>query len=115
MDTTDRPLSISTERRGDAAIVRLSGSCSMNVSQRVGDCVKGLASEGFRVIAVDMSQVDFVESTTLGLLVAGYLRARKHNGDVRIVSPAPEIMRLFELTRLEQLFRIYPTVEAAIQ
>ncbi len=115
MKITERPLNISTERRGDAAIVRLTGSCSMHVSQRVGDCVRDLASEGLRVIAVDMSGVDFVESTTLGLLVAGYLRARKNNGDVRIVAPAPEIMRLFELTRLEQLFRIFPTVDDAIQ
>ena len=110
----ETPFTLDVERRGDAAVVLLAGSCTMDVSARLGNCLKELASEGSKIIAVDMSRLDFIESTGLGGLVSGYLRARRKGGDVRLVAPPKAISDLLELTRLVQLFQVFPTIENAL-
>ena len=111
---TDSPFSIKVDRRGDAAVVSLAGSCTMDVAGKLGECVKGLASEELRLLVLELSALDFIESTGLGSIVAGYLRIRRHRGEIRMVSPPPPILHLLEITRLTQLFTIHKTVEDAL-
>ena len=85
----------------------------MNESDRLTQCMVKLAGEGVRLIVVDMSKLDFIESTGLGAIIAGHLRVRRHQGEVRLVSPMPAIYHLLELTRLTQLFTIYKSAEEA--
>jgi anti-anti-sigma factor len=111
---TDSPFSIKVDRRGDVAVVCLKGSCTMDVAGKLGECVKGLASEEMRLLVLELSALDFIESTGLGNIVAGYLRIRRRNGEIRMVSPPPSIRHLLEITRLTQLFTIHRTVEEAL-
>jgi len=110
----DTPFSIEIERRPEGVIARLSGSCTMEVSSRLGECLVELASEQTRVIVLEMSGLDFIESTGLGGVIAGYLRCRRQQGEVRMVAPQKSILALLQLTRLTQLFRIFDTVEDAL-
>jgi anti-sigma B factor antagonist len=65
-----------------------------------------------RKVILDLSQVSFVDSTALGALVA--LHKRLGGGEsLSLASVRPEIATLFRLTRLDTVFRICPTVEAA--
>lgn len=85
----------------------------MLVAGQLGECLLRLASESVRVIIIDMSGLDFIESTGLGGIVAGYLRLRRSQGELRIVAPAPAIRQLLELTRLTQLFSVHANIETA--
>ena len=109
----DQPFDLRVEQSGHQAIVRLTGSCTMVVSGQLGDCLLRLASESVRLIIIDMSGLDFIESTGLGGIVAGYLRLRRAQGELRIVAPAPAIRQLLELTRLTQLFSVHENIESA--
>ncbi|MBX3394108.1 MAG: STAS domain-containing protein [Phycisphaerae bacterium] len=111
----ETPFSMEVETRGDAAVAYLRGSCTMTVSAQLGVRMRDLGSAGHRLIVVDASQLDFIESSGLGGLIAGYLRARKHKGEMRLVNPTADIRKLLETTRLAQLFGIYPSVDAALQ
>lgn len=86
----------------------------MVVAGQLGDCLVRLASESVRIIIIDMSGLDFIESTGLGGIVAGYLRLRRSQGELRIVAPAPAIRQLLELTRLTQLFTVHANIESAL-
>jgi anti-sigma B factor antagonist len=110
----DKPFSLSVERRPEGAVVHLSGGCTMEVSAQIGERLVGLASEPVRLVVVDMSALDFIESTGLGGMVAGYVRARRHRGEVRVVAPPHAIRELLELTRLTQLFQVFETVDEAL-
>ncbi len=109
----DRPFSIKVERSPSDAVVRLAGSCTMVVAGQLGETLLRLASESVRIIIIDMSELDFIESTGLGGIVAGYLRLRRMQGELRIVGPRPPIRQLLELTRLTQLFALHESVESA--
>ncbi|RIK68481.1 MAG: hypothetical protein DCC65_02485 [Planctomycetota bacterium] len=94
-------------------IARMSGSCTMEVAESVCRQVLDLVSRAERVLIVDMSNLDFIESMGLGGLVAGYLRARKQGREVRLCAPQPAIRELLEMTRLTLLFRVFDSVAEA--
>ncbi len=110
----DRPFSIEIERRPNGVIVRLSGSCTMEVSSQLEERLVALASEPPHVLVLELSRLDFIESNGLGGIIAGYLRCRRQQGEVRAVAPQESILALLQLTRLTQLFRIFDTIEEAL-
>ncbi len=111
----ETPFSMAVERRGESAVVTLCGSCTMNHAEALGECVRDLAfTADVRLIVLDMSSLDFIESMGLGGIVAAYLRLRHRHGELRLVAPQPPIIHILELTRLTQLFDIRDTVDAAL-
>jgi anti-anti-sigma regulatory factor len=50
----------------------------------------------------------------LGAIIAGHLRARRHNGEIRLARPQPAVMQLLETTRLTKLFCVYSGVDDAL-
>src|SRR5947208_1072646 len=66
-------------------------------------------------LVFDMSQVEFVDSSTIGALVGLLRRVRAAGGDVKLAALHPDIEMIFELTRLQRVFRILPSVAEAVQ
>lgn len=65
----------------------------------------GLRGE-HRVLEVDLSEAEFVDSEGLGALVAVHKRMCMVQGCVRLLRPRPMVLQLLELTRLDGLFEI---------
>ncbi len=66
-------------------------------------------------LVIDMSQVEFVDSSIIGALVGLLRRARTAGGDVKLAALHPDVEMIFELTRLQRVFRILPSVEEAVE
>ena len=62
---------------------------------------------------VDMSDVSFIDSTGVGVLVGALKRAREHGGVLTIACPQPRVRRVFEITGLLGALPIYESLEAA--
>lgn len=111
---SDRPLTIQVQRQEHYAVVKLSGSCTMEVSDQVRHCLVGLSQEQVRLIVLDLSDLDFIDSNGLGGIIAAHLKSRHYRGTLRVVNPNAAIRDLLALTRLTQLFTIYPDVATAV-
>lgn len=72
-----------------------------------------IANETANVV-VDLSNVEFVDSSFLGALVAGLKRTTMRDGDLKIVGLQPPVRSMFELTRLYRIFDIFENLEEAI-
>lgn len=68
-----------------------------------------------KYIVVDLSEVEFVDSSFLGALVTGLKHATAQGGDLRIVGLQPPVRAMFELTRMYRIFDIFDTVEEAVE
>ncbi len=66
-------------------------------------------------LVFDMSRVEFLDSSIIGALVGLLRRARAAGGDVKLAALHPDIEMIFELTRLQRVFRILPSIEEAVQ
>lgn len=69
--------------------------------------------EGADRVLLDLEWVSFIDSTGLGVLV-GLLKRLGSSGKIAVVGAKPAVLRLFQLTRLEELFNICDSEEAAL-
>lgn len=102
------------DRRGESVVLTMSGACTMSDAGRLGRQLLELVESPVRIVVLDLSELEFIESTNLGKIVAGYLKLRKRGGDLRIVKPQPEIRNLLELTRLSSLFGVFQSLSDAV-
>ena len=63
---------------------------------------------------LDLTEVTFVDSMTLGVLVGGAKRARAVGGELRLVITAGPIRRILEVTLLDRVFPIDETRQDAL-
>jgi anti-sigma B factor antagonist len=65
------------------------------------------------LIALDLSGVDFIDSSGLGAIIAA-LKQLNGRGDLVIVGAKPSVLNLFRLTRMDKVFRMYRGEDEAV-
>lgn len=70
--------------------------------------------EGPKHIVLDLSQIDFVDSSGLGALVQLVKKAQTEGGSLQIVTN-PRVTQTVKLVRLEKFLSLQPTVEEAVE
>ncbi len=70
---------------------------------------------GYIKVIVDLSAVEFLDSTFLGVIVGTLKRVVKQGGDLKLVGFKPPVRSMFELTRLFRVFETYPDLQDAIK
>ena len=66
-------------------------------------------------IVLEMTHVEFIDSSIIGALVGLLRRSRLAGGDLKLADISPEVETIFELTRLHTVFRIHDSVDGALQ
>ena len=108
-------IDIKMENKGEAMIYRLRGSLDLATSPSVRAALMEAASEDKHEIIVDLTQLEFLDSTGLGALIGAHRRALEHDGNVRLVVREGAISRLLNITGLMRVFQVYHTVDNALQ
>jgi anti-sigma B factor antagonist len=85
-------------------------STAPEFSRRLNDAIAG----GKLAVVLDLSGVEFIDSTGLSVLLNGLRRVTRAGGRMAIVVTNPTVRRLFEITRLDSTFDILATREAAL-
>jgi len=75
--------------------------------------MESFIKEGQTFFILDMSEIDFVDSSALGAIIA-CLRMLEGNGDMVIAGAGEKVMRLFKLTRMDRVFQIFSNSEEAL-
>lgn len=63
----------------------------------------------------DFSDVDFIDSSGLGVIVSCLRKALERNGDLRLSGLGPKVSMVFELTKAKKLFSIFSDTGSALQ
>ncbi len=66
-------------------------------------------------VVLDMSGVEFVDSSGLSVLVSALKAARAAQGDVVLLDPTEPVMALILLTRMHEMFEICRSLDAALE
>jgi anti-sigma B factor antagonist len=83
-------------------------------SAELKDRFQRLLEEGGRRLVVDLSSVNFIDSSGLGALLSGYKNATQRGGTLILSGPKARVRAMFELTRLNRVFEIYPRLQEAL-
>lgn len=86
--------------------VSLSGSIYVEEAAQLRESLLGYTAKGYKTFIIDVSEVDYIDSSGLGTLVAIHKRALQNGGNVIIKGLQGLVKDVFELTRLTQVFEI---------
>ena len=107
-------LSLSTRVEGDRTVVEVGGEIDVYTAPKLREQLVDLVTDGTYHIVVDMENVDFLDSTGLGVLVGGLKRVRSHDGSLRLVCTQERILKIFRITGLTKVFPIHDSVADAV-
>ncbi|MDM7255884.1 MAG: STAS domain-containing protein [Paracoccus sp. (in: a-proteobacteria)] len=83
------------------------------ISTRFKDRMREVVASGGSVILLDLSMVDFMDSSGLGAVIAAR-KALPEGRRIEIAGLTPNVQRVFKLTRMDSIFTIHPDLAAVV-
>lgn len=99
----------SAQLPGGVTLITVRGEVDVFTSPALEARLADAVDDGAVRVVVDLSPVDFLDSTALGVLVGGWKRMRAADGDLVVVCAAERLLRLFRITRLDEVLPSFPT------
>jgi anti-sigma B factor antagonist len=113
MSHDELSIDLKTESDGDTLIFKLRGSLDLATSPTVRAALTDATEKGKKDIIVDLTQVEFLDSTGLGALIGAHRRATEHGGSLRLIVSDGAIARLLNITGLMRVFAVYHSLQNA--
>lgn len=96
-------------------VICVSGEIHVSTAPEFSRRLNEAIADGKTAVVLDLTKVEFIDSTGLSVLLNGLRRVTRAGGRMALVCTNPTVMRLFEITRLDTTFDICPTREAAVE
>jgi anti-sigma B factor antagonist len=106
-------LSVSTRETAGLIVVDVAGEIDVYTSPKLRERLVSLVSDGAHRLVIDLQDVEFIDSTGLGVLVGVLKRVRARDGSMSLVCSRDGLLRVFRITGLEKVFTIHPSLEDA--
>lgn len=91
---------------GSWTVVRVAGELDLHTSPQLRDHVLAMVGESPTRIALDLSGVGFMDSSSLGMLITCQKRVREHEGRLVLVGVSGSPMKVLTLTGLDKVFEL---------
>jgi anti-sigma B factor antagonist len=108
-------MGFSVRKEGGVCVVAVEGQLIVGNRQELKQKVLDELERGERRFLVDFSQTGYIDSSGLGVLVSLSKKIRELNGELRLSNLNDDLRTLFELTKLDTLFRISDSRETGLR
>jgi anti-sigma B factor antagonist len=105
---------VNSRQEGTHTIVAVSGEVDLYSSPTMREAVLGALSKKSPNVVVDLSGVSYMDSSGIATLVEGLQAARRIKGRLVLAGLTDRVREVFELARLQSVFELAPSVDAAI-
>jgi anti-sigma B factor antagonist len=95
-------------------LIATEGEIDLYVAPIWRSSISAIIDDGARDLVLDFSELEFLDATGLGAMVAILKRLRTLEGSVVLVIPTERIYKIFQVTGLDKVFRLYASVEDAL-
>ena len=95
-------------------VIAIAGEIHVSTAPRFSVLLDDAIGRGKTAVVLDLSAVDFIDSTGLSVLLNGLRRVTRQRGRMALVCVNPTVLRLFEITRLDATFDIHASREGAL-
>jgi anti-sigma B factor antagonist len=95
-------------------VVDVRGEIDVRTAPRLRELLIDLVNKNHYQLVVNIDEVEFPDSTGLGVLVGALKRVRDHDGSVALVCRQQRLLTIFKSTGLTEVFGIHETIEQAI-
>ena len=106
-------LKITNTIKDDVAVLSINGEVDMFSSPQARNAIMELVKKRVPKVIVELSEVTYMDSSGVATLIEGLQLCQKYNGLLVVAGLRDNVREVFELTRLDKIFKIYTDVEAA--
>jgi anti-sigma B factor antagonist len=107
----------------EVTILDLSGRISVGEALAFGpgsgtvlsDVIRDLASKGHRKILLNLKDVKYIDSSGMGDVMRSFTGLQRLGGELKLLSPAPRVLEVLQVTRLHKVLKIEDDEVSAIQ
>ena len=100
---TNKLLSVEVARDEHRLAIIPMGDLDMSTAGKLDDAVRAAEATDAKRIVIDLSEVTFMDSTGLKLLLEAGARARANSNRLRLIRGSRRVQRVFELTKTEEI------------
>jgi len=109
-------LEINTENVSDSvAFLTLVGEADIYTSPVLREKLDTLIEKGKTRILMDLSHLEYIDSTGIGVIKAGLAQTRGCDGDIRLLFPKAQVKRMLELMDMHKPAEIYSNRDEALK
>jgi len=102
-------------KSGDVLVIDVEGQLIVGNRQELKQKVLEELEGGERKFVVDFANTGYIDSSGLGVLVSLSKKIREQGGELRLASLNEDLRTLFELTKLDTLFKIADSRDEALE
>jgi anti-sigma B factor antagonist len=99
--------------RAGVGAIRVHGRLNMVAAPELRDVVAQAVASGKTRLVVDLSGVEFMDSSGLGALIGALKTTRQAGGDLRIASPGEQVMMVLQLSNVDRILKPYRSSDDA--
>jgi anti-anti-sigma factor len=107
-------LEITEHKRGDVVILGLRGKLDSSTSVRLEEKLLALIDGGVKQLIVDFSQLDYISSSGLRVLLIAAKRLKSADRKIVLSSMKDQIKEVFDIAGFSSIFPIFHSQEEAI-
>lgn len=111
MNTSHRVVNTLTILRVDGSLTAYPDDTQLDVFRQAADEVTAEAVD----LALDLTTVEGIDSEGIGELARVLGRVSRRGGRLALIGPTPPVQKVLSVTRLDTVFHVLPTEEAAIE
>lgn len=102
------------ELDGKAFVVSLSGEADLHTAPKLKQVLDGVVEHGGKSVVVDLADVSFIDSTTLGVLFGTQSQLVDQGGQLVIVASDRRVLRTLEITGVDRMLQIERTLAEGV-
>ena len=95
-------------------VLPLEGEIDLHVSPRISAALGAMIDQKPPRVVVDLSAVTYIDSSGLAVLIEGMQNVEAYGGKFVLAGIQENVKPIFEIARLDQVFIIFPHVDAAL-
>ncbi len=95
-------------------VLPLEGEIDLHVSPGIAASLSTMVAQRPKQLIVDLSRVSYIDSSGLAVLIEAMQNVAQYDGKFALAGLQDSVRPIFEIARLDQVFRIFPDVEAAL-
>ncbi len=103
-----------TQRSDTGALLRLAGEVDLYTAPQLDERLAAVIAEGALHVVLDLTDVSFFDSTTLGVLVRAITALQPAGGELHLICPNENLRRIIEITGLDGVLQMHHSLDEAL-
>ena len=107
---------MTTRQVGDVTVVDAAGRITLGEgASSLRDAIRDLSTKGDKKILLNLSEVNYIDSSGIGEMVSGFTSVTNANGQLKLLGLSKRVKDLLQITKLYTVFEVFDDEAAAVR